>query len=163
MRYTDQQIAKALGYTKVRLTDRPGGYGRLHGIVWKVPRRDGKTGKGIYRETIDKLPVWTSEQIAKAEEVLKKDLCKGQSTYVNKGVGTAVPCGNKVWRDGYCKTHHPGEEKANEAKKWERWEKKWAAERLAQAKNVSRDEFAEARKAAGLLTIKEARALGAKI
>lgn len=68
---TNLQIATALGYTRVRITDAPRSGARLIMTLWKVPRRDGRRGKGVPRETVDKLPVFTPEQIARAEAIVK--------------------------------------------------------------------------------------------
>lgn len=89
--------------------------------------------------------------------------CKGESTRISKGIGTAWPCENKAWKDGYCKVHHPDEQKSREAKYRENWKKRWAKERLGKAQVVSSEEYAEARKQVGLLTFEEARKLGANI
>ncbi len=91
------------------------------------------------------------------------DNCKEESTHISKGIGTAYPCKNKAWKDGYCKVHHPNQKKSREAKLLANWEKKWAIERLGKAQVVAGEDYAEARKIAGLLTIEEAKALGAKI
>lgn len=71
---TKQQIAKALGYTRVRITDAPRSGANLVMTIWKVPRRDGRRGKGVYRETINELPDFTSEQISKAKEIMKRNM-----------------------------------------------------------------------------------------
>ncbi len=64
---TKQQIAKILGYTRVRLTTGADGTGTLIQTIWKVPRKDGRKGKGHRRETVDELPDFTPEEIARAE------------------------------------------------------------------------------------------------
>ncbi len=90
-------------------------------------------------------------------------LCKGFTNRISKGIQTEWPCESEAWKDGYCKTHHPDSKKKAEQKRQETLEKKWAAERLMRAESVARPDHAEARKAAGLLTLDEARALGAKV
>lgn len=89
--------------------------------------------------------------------------CKDDSMHISKGIANARRCANNAWKDGYCKVHHPDQQKEREKKHWDRWEKKWEAERLGQARVVAGEKFVEARKAAGLLTLKEAKALGAKV
>lgn len=70
---TKQQIASALGYTRHRITSGPAGTGTLIKTMWKVPRRDGRSGKGYDRDIIDDLPDFTPEQIAKAQEIIKRN------------------------------------------------------------------------------------------
>ena len=91
------------------------------------------------------------------------NLCKSETSRISKGIASPLPCQNKAWKDGYCKVHHPDQTKSREQKYRENWERKWAAERLGKATVVASDEYAEARKTVGLLTLDEARKLGAKI
>lgn len=89
--------------------------------------------------------------------------CKDQTSRISKGIPASLPCGNEAWKDGYCKVHHPDEQKSREKKHWDRWAKKLEQDRIDTAKCVAGKDYVAARKAAGLLTIAEAKALGAKI
>lgn len=115
-------------------------------------------GFGVHDTKILK-PEWKKHVCGKASA----EHCKEESTHISKGIETAYPCEGKVWKDGYCKTHHPDSKKKADHRRRDNWEKKWAAERLGKANVVAGKDYVEARKAAGLLTLKEAKALGAKI
>ena len=90
-------------------------------------------------------------------------LCKDITSRLSKGLPSPLPCKNNAWKDGYCKTHHPDLQKERNKKHWARWEQKWEKERIAKANSVATDEYKTARKEAGLLTLEEAKKLGAKI
>jgi hypothetical protein len=89
--------------------------------------------------------------------------CKEPTSRLSKGIPSPLPCGNKVWKDGYCKRHHPDNQAAIQKAYFERLNKRIHADNLRVAKHVGSDGMREARQEAGLLTFEEARALGAKI
>ncbi len=89
--------------------------------------------------------------------------CKEWTGRLYKGMPSPLPCQNKAWKDGYCRIHHPSQQKNIEKKKMERWEKKWEEDRIAKAQCVTGEDYKNARKISGLLTFEEARKLGANI
>jgi hypothetical protein len=89
--------------------------------------------------------------------------CKEFVAYTSKAFASKLPCENKVWKDGWCKIHHPDNQARLEKGKRERFEKRIREENLRKAQYVASNYMSEARKEAGLLTLEEARALGAKI
>lgn len=92
-----------------------------------------------------------------------KEGCKEFVAYTSKAFASKLPCENKVWKDGWCKIHHPDNQARLQKSKDERARKKYHEQDVRKAKHVASYTMTEARKEAGLLTFEEARALGAKI
>lgn len=73
---------------------------------------------------------------------MKTELCKGIKRSAFKL--QEEPCTNKVWKDGYCKIHHPDERRRKQREKNDKKDQKWNKAqdgRRDKAKNIEANLF----------------------